>query len=70
MQISSVISAEKYQNCPLNPITKEANTFALAARTENMTGSGFKSYMVGELSSRTRHHVLAVAALDKSLSMV
>ena len=27
-------------------------------------------YMVGQLSSRTRHRVLAVAALDKSLSMV
>jgi len=26
--------------------------------------------MVGQLSSRTRHHVLAVAALNKSLSMV
>ena len=27
-------------------------------------------YVVGQLSSRTRHRVLAVAALDKSLSMV
>jgi len=27
-------------------------------------------YVVGQLSSRTRHSVLAVAALDKSLSMV
>ena len=27
-------------------------------------------YMVRQLSSRTRHGVLAVAALDKSLSMV
>ena len=27
-------------------------------------------YMVGQLSSRTRHRVLAVAALDKSVSMV
>ena len=29
-----------------------------------------RTYMVGQLSSGTRHHVLAVAALDKSLSMV
>jgi len=28
------------------------------------------TYVVGQLSSRTRHRVLAVAALDKSLSMV
>jgi len=28
------------------------------------------SYAVGQLSSRTRHRVLAVAALGKSLSMV
>jgi len=28
------------------------------------------TYMVGQLSSRTRHCVLAVATLDKSLSMV
>ena len=28
------------------------------------------SYVVGQLSSRPRHRVLAVAALDKSLSMV
>jgi len=27
-------------------------------------------YVVGQLSSRTRHRVLAMAALDKSLSMV
>jgi len=27
-------------------------------------------YVVGQLSSRTRHRVLAVAAVDKSLSMV
>ena len=27
-------------------------------------------YVVGQLSLRTRHRVLAVAALDKSLSMV
>jgi len=29
-----------------------------------------RTYVVGQLSSGTRHHVLAVAALDKSLSMV
>ena len=28
------------------------------------------TYVVGQLCSRTRHHVLAMAALDKSLSMV
>ena len=28
------------------------------------------TYVVGQLSSCTRHHVLAVAALDTSLSMV
>jgi hypothetical protein len=28
------------------------------------------TYVVGQLSSRTRHRVLAVAALDRSLSMV
>ena len=28
------------------------------------------TYVVGQLSSRTRHSVLAVAALDKHLSMV
>jgi len=28
------------------------------------------AYVVGQLSSRTRHRVLAVAALDKSLSIV
>jgi len=28
------------------------------------------SYVVGQLISRTRHRVFAVAALDKSLSMV
>ena len=28
------------------------------------------TYVVRQLSSRTRHRVLAVAALDKSLSMV
>ena len=27
-------------------------------------------YVVGQLSSQTRHRVLAVAALDQSLSMV
>jgi len=27
-------------------------------------------YVVGQLSSQTRHRVLAMAALDKSLSMV
>ena len=29
-----------------------------------------KVYVVGQLSSRTRHRVLAVAALDKRLGMV
>ena len=30
----------------------------------------FNAYVVGQLSWRTRHRVPAVAALDKSLSMV
>ena len=30
----------------------------------------FRLYVVGQLSSRTHHRVLTVAALDKSLSMV
>ena len=29
-----------------------------------------REYVVGQLCSRTRHRMLAVAALDKSLSMV
>ena len=29
-----------------------------------------RSYVVGQLSSRTHHRVLAVAVLDKNLSMV
>jgi len=28
------------------------------------------AYVIGQLSSRTRHRVLAMAALDKSFSMV
>ena len=32
--------------------------------------SAKKKYVVGQLSSRTRHHMLTVAALNKSLSMV
>jgi len=33
-------------------------------------GSNFVAYVVGQLSSRTRHSVFAVTALDKSLSIV
>jgi len=35
-----------------------------------VTIKSIRTYVVGQLSLRTRHRVLAVAALDKSLSMV
>jgi len=44
--------------------------FSYRLKNNNKCTGRRHTYVIRQLSSRTRHHVLAMAALDKSLSMV